>query len=80
MSAIEMPSGLLGHVEQLERHQQPFGPGARTPGRPLAQAHGGKGRLDNIGGAQVFPMFGGEVVIRRSQLVTSDWTALGYLA
>jgi len=33
--AIEAPPALLGHVEQLERHQQSLGPRARAPGRAL---------------------------------------------
>jgi hypothetical protein len=80
--AIEAPPALLGHVEQLERHQQALGPGARTPGRPFPQPHGGKRRLDDIGGAQLLPVLGGKSkkVIRRSQLATSESTALGCLA
>jgi hypothetical protein len=59
--AIEAPPALLGHVEQLERHQQALGPGARAPGRPFPQPHGGKRRLDDIGGAQLLPVLGGKV-------------------
>ena len=61
VGAIEAPPAELDHIEQLERHQQPFGSGACASGRALAQAHGGERRLDHIGGTQMLPMLGREV-------------------
>src|SRR3984893_3450269 len=51
----------LCHLEQLERHQQALASGTGASGRALAQTYGGERRLDHIGGAQMLPMFGGEV-------------------
>ena len=58
------PAG-LGGLDELERHGDPGGPGARSLGDALAEPDGGEGGLDRVGGAQVDPVFGGEVVERQ---------------
>ena len=55
------PPGLRG-LDELERHRQTGGAGARAL-RDLAPVpNGGEGRLDRIGGSQVHPMLGRVVV------------------
>jgi hypothetical protein len=55
------PAGLCG-FDELERHRYTGGPGAGSLGDPLPEPHGGEGRLDGVGGAQVDPVLGGVVV------------------
>jgi hypothetical protein len=45
----------LGGLDELERHRDPGGARAGSLGDPLAEPHGGEGRRDRIGGAQVDP-------------------------
>jgi hypothetical protein len=44
--AIQPPPALLGHVEQLECHEQPFGSRACTFGHALTQAHSRERRFN----------------------------------
>jgi hypothetical protein len=68
VGAVETPPALLGHVEQLEGHQQSLTSRAGTAGGSLPQPHGGEGRFDRIGGVQVLPMLGREVEERSEPL------------
>lgn len=89
VGAIEPPPALLGHVEQLKRHQQALGSGTRALGRPLSPPHGGERRLNCVGGAQSHPEPAegcfrcsagrSKKVTKRSQWAVSDSTALGDL-
>jgi hypothetical protein len=61
------PAG-LGGFDEFERHREAGGLGAGTLGDLGAMPDRGEGRLDRVGGAQVHPTLGGEVV-EREQLV-----------
>ncbi len=55
---VDSPPSLFSHCQELEGHQQPLQAGARHLGHSLAQAYRGEGRLDDVPGPQVEPVFG----------------------
>jgi len=69
VSGIEPAPSLLGHLQQLEGHGQRLLPFARPLSHPLPQPDGGEGGLDDIGGPQVLPVFGREVVQVKQRLL-----------
>ncbi len=61
------PTG-LGGLDELERHRDPGSLGTESLGDPGPVTHGREGRLDQVRGAEVDPVLGGEVV-EREQLI-----------
>src|SRR5450759_2319249 len=61
------PAGLRG-LDELERHRDPGGSGTGSPRDPAPKPDGGEGRLDRVGGTQVDPVLGGEVVEREQHV------------
>src|SRR6266542_4444559 len=57
-SSPPRPPPGLGRLDELECRRQPGGPVTRTFGDLGAVAHGGGGRLDQVGRAQVNPVLG----------------------
>ena len=59
---------MLGGLDEFERHRDTGGPRSRSLRDPLAESDGGEGRLDRVGGAQVDPVLGWEVVERQRHI------------
>jgi hypothetical protein len=65
--AVDRAPAVLGGLDELERHCQSGGPGARPAGDLRAVPDPSEGRLDRVRGAQVDPVLGGEVVDREQR-------------
>lgn len=65
VGCVHRASAVLGSLQELEGHGQAGGPRSRPAGELAAVAHGGEGRLDRVGRAQVDPVLGREVVERQ---------------
>src|SRR5688500_8281032 len=70
--SLETAPALLGSLRQLEDHGERglVGEAALRPGGSMPD--GGKRALDWIGGAQVLPMLGGEVIEREQRIAILD--------
>ena len=63
--AIETAPAFLRTLEQLEDHRKRRPVGQASLRSDRAVAHGGEGAFDGVGGPQVFPVLGREVVERQ---------------
>ena len=64
--SVELFPSLLSGVSELEHHGQTCLPAAAAFGPTMTQPDRGERRFDRVGGPEVSPMFGGEVVEGRT--------------
>jgi len=73
---VERPPALFSGFDELEGHGEAGCPRPGSLGDVGPQSHGGEGRLDRIGGLEVDPVLGREVVERMTIMTTTDVTAI----